>query len=70
MSHSVVRTISTAAALLVSFVWVAVAKPEFDRTVLPVPDPVYEPITELDARKAKAPPAFEVRARWQPPGAP
>ena len=38
-----------------------------DRTVLPIPEPVYPPITELDARKAKAPPRFEVKA---PQGAP
>ena len=33
-----------------------------DRTVLPVPDPVYSPITELDARNAVAPPRIDVRA--------
>ncbi|MGR8979260.1 MAG: arylsulfatase [Gammaproteobacteria bacterium] len=38
-----------------------------DRTVLPIPEPKYPPITELDARKAKAPPRFEVKA---PEGAP
>ena len=38
-----------------------------DRTVLPVPEPEYPPITELDARNAKAPPRFEVKA---PKGAP
>ena len=38
-----------------------------DRTVLPVPEPEYPPITELDARNAKAPPRFEVKA---PNGAP
>jgi arylsulfatase len=32
-----------------------------DRTVLPIPEPVYPPITELDARKATPPPRFEVR---------
>jgi arylsulfatase len=37
------------------------------RTVLPIPEPRYPPITELDARKAKAPPPFEVKA---PAGAP
>ena len=35
---------------------------ELDRTVLPILDPVYEPITELDARNAKAPPPFSVKA--------
>jgi arylsulfatase len=38
-----------------------------DRTVLPIPEPARKPITELDARKAKAPARFEVKA---PPGAP
>jgi arylsulfatase A-like enzyme len=38
-----------------------------DRTVLPVPEPAAPSITEQDARKAKAPPRFEVKA---PVGAP
>ena len=38
-----------------------------DRTVLPVPDPVFPKITELDARNADAPPPFSVSA---PDGAP
>ncbi len=33
-----------------------------DRTVLPVHEPAVTPITELDARKAKAPERFEVKA--------
>jgi arylsulfatase len=40
---------------------------DVDRTILPIVPPKYEPITELDARKAKAPPPFEVKA---PEGAP
>jgi arylsulfatase len=49
-----------------------VAKPasspgELDRTVLPIPQPTYPPATELDARNAKAPPPFEIKA---PEGAP
>ena len=40
---------------------------ELSRKVLPVPEPKPEPITELDVRKAKAPPRFEVTA---PKGAP
>ena len=31
-----------------------------DRTVLPIPEPEYAPITELDARNAQAPPPFAV----------
>lgn len=40
---------------------------EPDRTVLPIPEPKTQPITTLDARDAKAPPRFEVKA---PDGAP
>ncbi|MFO1417965.1 MAG: arylsulfatase [Methylotetracoccus sp.] len=38
-----------------------------DRTVLPIPEPKYPAITTLDARNAKAPPRFEIKA---PDGAP
>jgi arylsulfatase len=38
-----------------------------DRSVLPIHEPVTPPLTELDARDAKAPPRFEVKA---PNGAP
>jgi arylsulfatase len=40
---------------------------DLNRSVLPVPEPEYEPITEVDARNATAPPHFEVTA---PQGAP
>ena len=40
---------------------------QVDRTQLPVKEPWYPPITTLDARDAKAPPVFEVKA---PEGAP
>jgi arylsulfatase A-like enzyme len=40
---------------------------DFDRTVLPIPEPTYPPSTELDVRNTKAPPRFEVKA---PTGAP
>src|SRR5579885_3330849 len=38
-----------------------------DRTVLPIPEPRYSPISQLDARNATPPPRFEVKA---PRGAP
>jgi arylsulfatase A-like enzyme len=38
-----------------------------DRTVLPIPDPSYSPITELDARNATPPPRFEVKAPAKAP---
>jgi arylsulfatase len=37
-------------------------KGELDRTILPIPEPQLPAITDLDARKAKAPPRFEVKA--------
>lgn len=40
---------------------------QVDRTELPIKGPWYPPITTLDARDAKAPPVFEVKA---PEGAP
>ncbi len=43
------------------------AEPKLDRTILPIPEPSYPKITELDARKAKAPARFEIKA---PQGAP
>jgi arylsulfatase A-like enzyme len=38
-----------------------------DRTVLPIQEPTYPPVTELDARKVTPPPRFEVKP---PAGAP
>lgn len=38
-----------------------------DRTVLPIPEPQPAPITELDVRKVKAPPRFEVKAPARAP---
>ena len=35
---------------------------QFDRTVLPIKEPTYPPITVLDARDVKAPPRFELKA--------
>jgi arylsulfatase A-like enzyme len=35
---------------------------KLDRTVLPIPEPKRVPITTLDARNAKAPPRFQVKA--------
>ena len=57
----------TVALSLMTLVLSGLAGPTFaqqglDRTVLPILDPVYQPITELDARKATAPPRFEVKA--------
>ena len=43
------------------------AQATLDRTVLPVPEPQYPPITELDVKNAQAPPRFQVKA---PKGAP
>ena len=45
----------------------ASAQDKLDRTMLPIPEPKRPTYTELDARKVKAPPRFEVKA---PKGAP
>jgi arylsulfatase len=46
---------------------VSAATDQLDRTVLPIPEPKLPPITEIDARRAKAPPRFEVKAPAQAP---
>jgi arylsulfatase len=43
------------------------AQEALDRTVLPIPEPEYPPITEQDARKAKPPPRFDVKAPAKAP---
>src|SRR5207344_983526 len=45
----------------------SVGSGQLDRRVLPIPEPKVADITEMDARKATAPPRFEVKA---PKGAP
>ena len=40
---------------------------QMDRTVLPIPEPKPARVTELDARNAKAPPRFEVKAPAKAP---
>ena len=70
MSRSAARfAAAVIAALGVQGTPVLAAPPTgpLDCTVLPVPEPTYPPITELDARKATPPPRFEVKA---PAGAP
>ena len=53
-THAVIKSPSTTPATL-------------DRSKLPIKEPSYPAITELDARNAKAPPRFQVKA---PDGAP
>jgi arylsulfatase len=54
-------------ALGATFASSAAAQDKLDRTALPIPEPKPKSITSLDARDAKAPPRFEVKA---PDGAP
>jgi arylsulfatase A-like enzyme len=61
------KTFWMATALLASSVGMVAAQETFDRTVLPIAEPKPPTYTELDARNAKAPPRFEVKA---PEGAP
>ncbi len=63
-----VRVTSFVIASLVTWVAAPVgAQQALDRSVLPIPEPVYPQITTLDARDATAPPRFQIRA---PEGAP
>jgi arylsulfatase len=43
------------------------SKKGIDRTILPIHEPDYAPITEMDARNATAPPRFEVKAPEKAP---
>jgi arylsulfatase len=45
----------------------ASAQPQLDRTVLPIAEPKRPAITEIDVRKAKMPPRFEVKAPAKAP---
>ena len=68
-TRSVVLTIMLMglSALMATMPVPAQAADKLDRTVLPIPEPKRPPITEIDVRKATAPPRFEVKA---PAGAP
>jgi len=69
MGDSFVRQLSLAVLMLwcAAPVLAQTKAAALDRTVLPIAEPAHTPITELDARNAKAPPRFEVKA---PQGAP
>ncbi len=68
MNHTPLKFSLTLGFLIAGVTASAVAQTgQLDRTVLPIPEPVYPPITELDARNVEAPPRFEVNA---PDGAP
>src|SRR5688572_24580389 len=61
------RLIAVTTVVLSAITTIALAADKLDRTVLPIPEPKRAAITEFDARKATAPPRFEVKA---PAGAP
>jgi arylsulfatase A-like enzyme len=69
IKNQVVATLAMLAGLFLGPVPVlaAEAPATLDRTVLPIAEPKYPPITELDARDAKAPPRFEVKAPTDAP---
>jgi arylsulfatase A-like enzyme len=66
MKSKLIEKICVAIAIIAMTPAILLAQ-AIDRSVLPIPDPSYPPITELDARNATPPPRFEVKA---PPGAP
>ena len=57
-----VLRVSLAILAVLSLPLGAAAEFQLDRTVLPIHEPEYPPITELDARNATPPPRFEVKA--------
>jgi len=57
-----IRVLTSAALLLAIAGFGNTSAQELDRTVLPIQAPVYPAITELNARKAEAPPRFEIKA--------
>ena len=63
----VVAAIGALMAVAVSMSAAGRDKGRLDRTVLPIPEPKRPLYSEIDARKAKAPPRFQVKA---PAGAP
>jgi arylsulfatase A-like enzyme len=67
MTTSLPKAVLMAAALLASTVGVSSAQETLDRTALPIAEPKPPTYSELDARKAKPPARFEVKA---PKGAP
>ena len=67
MATSLQKFSLMAAMLLASSVTIAWAQDKLDRTVLPIQEPKRPTYKELDARNAKAPPQFQVKA---PKGAP
>ncbi len=62
MKHSILKTTCTAVALLAGLVGLASTQEKLDRSVLPIPEPDRLTYSELDARNAKPPPRFEVKA--------
>jgi arylsulfatase len=67
MKPALPRLLAVFSLALAAILAPAASAQETDRTVLPIVPPEPTPITTLDARAAKAPPRFEVKA---PPGSP
>jgi arylsulfatase len=67
MTKRIAILLSALALLMAGAAQAQPAPSALDRTVLPIPEPKYPPIKEMDVRKAKAPPRFQVKA---PAGAP
>ena len=67
LSLALVLVLLTAASVAAQGITPARVLLPTDRTVLPIPEPKYPHITMLDARNAKAPPRFEVKAPARAP---
>jgi arylsulfatase A-like enzyme len=62
MKPSIIATISLPLTILLCLPAIVDAQEQLDRTVLPIQAPELPAITEVDARKAKAPPQFKIDA--------
>ena len=62
MRHPIFSTIYLFVAILAELAGPASAQEKLDRTVLPIREPRRPTFSELDARKVKSPPRFEIKA--------
>jgi len=67
LATALIAPLATPSEGLAAQAGAAATAEDLDRSVLPIPEPKRSPITEVDVRKATAPPRFEVKP---PKGAP
>jgi arylsulfatase len=67
MSYPIIKSVCAAVVFLTASIGGVFAQDKLDRTVLPIQEPKRPTYSELDARDAKAPPRFEVKAPEKAP---